>query len=564
LGTSARRETVALAVMKSKPAIAASASNFEESPAALFWGLDSRQTALLAAIVLATIAIYLPSLRNGWVFDDWEEFVDNKLIHSWSFVWNSFRYDSWWFKDPTNLPQSVYYRPLENTWFAANALLFGNHPAAWHLAKIILHAVAVVLCFRVAQLLTGDVAIGLLTAALFGLMPAHVEGVVWASSIPEPLTAVFELGALVCLIGRKPGQSRGMLSALALYACALLSHETAIFFPLIVAAYVFLIERGTDEQLAESSPLNRGLAAVRVSAPFAALAVAYMCVRLAVLGSKYAFTLPHPLSIDEVRGWRLALPHPGALSYLLTLPSVLLTYLGVLAVPGVAGPAHDVDWTTRASPIAFVSAGALAIVATVALVLIWRSSDRRLYLFCAASSLLALAPAMNLSSIWALVQDRYLYMPSFGWSLALAIAALRLAAASPRARTLVATAMALLLASYAVTSIRIEHYWRDDVTFFGQCLAVDPTHLGYRLKLAAAMNKAHDFEGAAQTIQRGTILDPDDAHLHLKLAQQYQMMGRELDFEREFQKFNELSIAMMQRHRAAENSDASQPPAGAP
>ena len=522
---------------------------------------------MLAGILIATVVIYLPSLRNGWVFDDWDEFVDNKLIHSWSFVWNSFIHDSWWFKDPGHLPQSAYYRPLEDTWFAANVLVFSNHPWAWHLAKIVLHLIAVVLCFRVAQLLTGDVATGLLTAAIFGLMPAQVEAVVWASSIPEPLTAVFELGALACLIGRKPGWSGGMWSALALYLCALLSHETAIFFPLIVAAYVFLIERGTDVQLESrrsiATFMKRGVAAVRVSAPFWLLAIGYMCVRLEVLGAKFAFTLPHPLTVDEMKGWTFQVPHPDALSYLLTLPVVLLTYVGVLAVPGMAGPAHDVDWTSSASPITLITAGALVILAAVAVALVWRSRDRRLYLFCAVSSLLALAPAMNLNSIWALVQDRYLYMPSFGWSLALAVAAMRLAAQSPRARTLVGTAMALLIAAYAVTSIRIEHYWRDDVAFFGQCLAVDPGHLGDRIKLAAAMNKAGDFEGAARTIQRGTILYPDNAYLHLQLAKQYQRMGREMDFEREFRKFNELSIAMVLRQRAAQGSETSQP-AGAP
>ena len=57
------------------------------------------------------------------------------------------------------------------------------------------------------------------------------------------------------------------------------------------------------------------------------------------------------------------------------------------------------------------------------------------------------------------------------------------------------------------------------------------------------MNRAGDYEGAARTLEGGTALDPDDAHLHLRLAQQYQMMGREMDFEREFQKFNELSAA---------------------
>jgi hypothetical protein len=552
-------------VTKSTPGLATSTSARAASAASPVWGLSPRQLAILAAIVLATIAIYLPSLRNGWVFDDWEEFVDNKLIHSWSFIWNSFRYDVWWFRDPAHLPQSSYYRPLQNVWFAANAWLFGTHPAPWHLAKIVLHAVIVVLCFRVSQLLTGDVATGLLTAAIFGLMPApHVEAVVWASSIPEPLSAVFELGALLCLIGRKPGWSRGMVSALALYACALLTHESAVLFPLIVAAYVFLIERGAGEQLPESSEnigaaLNRIIAAVRVAAPFGLLAIAYLCLRLAVLGSKYAFSFPHPVTMQAMRGWELLTPQPRVVDYLLTLPSVLLTYLGVLAVPGVSGPVHDLAWITRPSPITFAAAGALVIIASVALVLLWRSSDRRLYLFCAVWSLLTLAPvAMNLNSPWGLVQDRYLYVPSFGWSLALAVAAMRLAAASPRARTAVATAMALLLAAYMVTAVRIEHYWRDDITFFGQCVAADPAHLEYRVSLVAALNRAHEYQAGVDQLQTALELDPDNPHLHLKLAQQYQSMGRQLDFDREFQRFNEISRAIIRR-RLAQSPDASQP-----
>lgn len=64
-------------------------------------------------------------------------------------------------------------------------------------------------------------------------------------------------------------------------------------------------------------------------------------------------------------------------------------------------------------------------------------------------------------------------------------------------------------------------------------------------------------------LERGTIIVPNDAPLQLALARQYQRMGRQLDFEREFQKFVKLSAAMTQRQRAAESSRASQP-AGAP
>ncbi len=102
-----------------------------------------------------------------------------------------------------------------------------------------LELIGVMLCFRLAQLLTRNTAIALLAAAIFALLPANVESVVWNSAIGEPLSAIFEMGALCCLIKRKPGSSRGMVLALMLYAGALLSHETAVLFWLVVAAYVF-------------------------------------------------------------------------------------------------------------------------------------------------------------------------------------------------------------------------------------------------------------------------------------------------------------------------------------
>ncbi len=550
--------------MKSKPAVATSGD--EASPATLVWDLSSGQAGILGGIILATLAMYLPSLRNGWVFDDFSEVVNNKLLGTGSFFWKSFISDGWWFRNPKQLPQSAYYRPLQNVWFWMNYQLMGVNPVGWHLEKIVLHLVAVVLCFRVAQLLTRSNAVALLTAAIFGLMPAHVEGVVWMSAIPEPLSTVFELAAMLCLIGRKPGWSRGMLSSLGFYACALLTHETSILFPLIVAAYVFLIERGSDRQAPDRNAetfAQRSIAAARVAVPFGLLVIAYLVARLQVLGWNLAFRIPHPLTMGVIQGWQFEVPTHRVVDFIMTWPVVMLSYLAVLAVPGIAGPAHDVNWIEHVSPITFASAGVLAILAAIAWMLIRRSPDRPLYLFCAAWSALTLAPTMQLNSLWALVQDRYLYAPSFGWSLALAMVVTRLAASSPRARATVATATAVLLAAYVVTAIRIEPYWHDDVTFFRQSVADDPAHPGNRLLLVSALNKTGDYTGAVGVLQSAIALDPDDAHLHLRLAQQYQMMGRPMDFVREFQKFNELSAARLERERAAQSSGASQP-TGAP
>ncbi len=378
------------------------------------WGLEAREVALLAGILIATALIYMPSLRYGWVWDDKAEIVEKSALQSWAGIAKSFIYDSWWFHDPDHLPQSAYYRPLQLVWFALNRMMLGVHPAAWHFEKIVLELIGVILCFRLAQLLTKNTAMAILAAAIFGLIPANVEAVVWISAIPEPLCAIFEMGALICFIQRKPGTgtSRGLVFALMLYAGALLSHETAVLFWIVVAAYLFLIEG------------RRPVEAIRNAAPFALVAGAYLLARWNALGAAF-FGRPNFVPPSIALGWEAPHPPYGPLDLMLTAPVALLTYLGALVVPGIAGPTHDVNWVIGASEKTVVSAGVLVALALIAIALAWRSRDRNLYLFCAVWSLMAIAPAMNLKALAVLVEDRILYAPSVAWSIALAVVAVR-------------------------------------------------------------------------------------------------------------------------------------------
>jgi Tetratricopeptide repeat len=544
-------------VIEPKPVIEA---QIDAAPqASIFWGLSRREAAILGAIVFTTLVAYLPSLRNGWVFDDTSQIVQSHALHSWAGIGKSFIYDSWWFLNPRALPQSAYYRPLQATWFGLNYMMFGDQPWAFHLEKIVLQLICVMLAFRVAQLLARSTTIALLTAALFALLPANTESVVWVSAIGEPLSTTLELGALCCFIGRKPGWSRGLSLALLLYAGALLSHETAILFGAIIAAYVFLFEAGD-----ESSTARRIVSSVRGCAPFVLLAILYMCARVNALGLHSLFGLHQTATAGVVMGFVESRPHHSLAQILMTLPTVLIAYLGVLAIPPMAGPTHAIQWITHPRPIMFVSWAALLTLAAAALVLVWRSSNRRIYLFCAVWSIVTIAPALNLNALWYLVDDRYLYAPSFGLSLAAAVAAIQIATAGSRAQKAVGAAVAIFIAASVVFTMNLERYWYDDVAFFQRCVEITPDDPGYRVRLAASMNKAGDVEGAMRVLERGAVLDPDDVQIHLKLAQQYQMMGRVMDFQREFQKFNELSAARVMRQRQGGNSDAPQPDGAGP
>ena len=101
-----------------------------------------------------TLVVYLRCVGNAFVYDDNEMILINRSINDWAMVWRSFVNDSWWFRNPNKLPQSAYYRPLQDVWLAVNYHLFGFAPAGWHLLTIAVHLIAVWLVFRIARELT--------------------------------------------------------------------------------------------------------------------------------------------------------------------------------------------------------------------------------------------------------------------------------------------------------------------------------------------------------------------------------------------------------------------------
>ena len=527
--------------MKSEAITKFSDSNSSESRGV--WGLSTREAALLALIVLATIAVYLPSLRAGWVSDDLPIIVHNKSITSWSFVENGFTHDVLWsvpMYNPNQQVHSASYRPLEIAWFALNAHLFGvNHPAPWHAMKIALQLLVVLLCFRVAQLLTGEIVVALLAAAIFGIMPAHVEPVVWASAVPEPLSTVFMLAALIFLIGRKRGWWRGLLLSVLFYGLAILTHESAIFFPVIVFAYVMLFEDEGGEDTrparkARAATTNEHLArALTVCVPFIAVLLLYAFARLHALGD-HAFGMPQAYTQAQLHG----VAGPGLArspaQIVMTLPMVLLLYLGTLAIPGLANPVHAIEWATHLGLKVFISWGVLTVLAAVAIGLVWRSPRRKLYAFCAIWILVTLALALKIDSIWWLNEDRYLYAPSFGWSLALALAVVEIAASGARARLAVGVATAVLLLSYGIATVHNQRYWYDNLAYYSRAVEMKPHDPYYRLALADSMDEAKDTAGAAKQLEVAESIKPEDQYLHVRLAQVYMKLGRIKDFEREY------------------------------
>ena len=102
----------------------------------------------LAAIVLVASAVYLNTLRGGFIFDDHGRIAENAAIRDLSFAKHWF--GASFLGVETSHPEahaSTFYRPLTLFSFAVNYRLGGLNPFGYHLVNLALHAGVCVLLF---------------------------------------------------------------------------------------------------------------------------------------------------------------------------------------------------------------------------------------------------------------------------------------------------------------------------------------------------------------------------------------------------------------------------------
>ncbi|HUO05722.1 MAG TPA: tetratricopeptide repeat protein [Candidatus Binataceae bacterium] len=464
---------------------------------------DAQTGAIFTGIALVTAALYVRCLNNGFVFDDDDMIVTNRFIGSWSYIWDSIVNDTWWFRDPLHLPQGSYYRPLQGIWFTLNYHLFGPIPLGWHAAMIALHLLVVWLVFRVSLLLTSDRMAGLGAAALFALMPIHAEPVAWASAIPLPLAAAFEMAAFEFYLrwnaepDTAPDRSSLLVISMALFAGALLSHESAVAFPALVAMHALILDRQETSHANDTVGI-RANKAIAAAVPYALEVAVYLGIRYAVLGF---ITRPNIYN------------HMAAMQSILTMPAAAATYAMVLVVPWLAGPSHLVETVSSiAAPGFYIPVLGFAVFGAAALARLKRDPRRRLHLFCMAWIPIALAPVLNLGGLFpdAIVQDRYLYLPSFGFCVLAADIAITFARQRRTMAYAISVGAAVFAVVCAVSLYTVQDFWHDEIALFGQCVREIPKSGFYRNRLGMALQGRGELSAARKEFETAAQLDPDN------------------------------------------------------
>jgi protein O-mannosyl-transferase len=418
---------------------------------------------LLAATTLA----YLNGLNAGFQFDDFNIIVDNSRVHSLA---------AWWQSMPG-------IRPLLKLSYTLNWISdFGTE--GFHAVNLLLHLLNVALLWRLSAFFprpdtwTGE-AVGrarLLVTLLFALHPIQTESVTYISGRSMLLMSSFGLAALLCWLEadhrRRPMTWR--VSALLLFAAAILSKEVAVVLPLallllpgkrpsqtpllalfvVVALMLLFFLFGYQRLL--TMPLPRGLAANLISE---ANALYYLLGQL---------VRPHALNIDpdlpELAGWSM---------------------LSAIQITGIVG---------------------------VTLLAWMQRKKRTWFIFGIGWFLLMLLPTHTLIPRMDLASERHLYLSAIGlyWLAALGLVALLARLPGIPAMTGAALIALLAVSGAAFTASRNQDY-RDEVSLWRATVLLSPAKARVWNNLGYAYALAGQTPAARAAFQRALEINPRHA-----------------------------------------------------
>jgi cytochrome c-type biogenesis protein CcmH/NrfG len=488
-------------------------------------------------LVCLVAAAYGQTLAFDLVWDDPVLFVDHPTVRG---------HVRWWefFTSPTSIflgdmpGAHRMYRPFLGISGAADRGLWGERAGLYHLSSVLAHLAVVLLLRRIARGFTGSLGAAFVAAALLAVHPAAVEAVAFISARMD-LFAALGMAGVVLLLGNclGPGGALRVVGALLSFTFALLSKETAIVIPAVVtwAAYAY------PAWFAGPNTSPRAAALVARLAPFWGLLALYAAVRSRIVGglapvplawSDLPAQVPRALAVIATYGQMILLPSPAT---------------GVIEVPLATG-----FWDAR------LLLG-LAALALLPLALLWLR--RRLPPAACALGwcVAALVPASNLVPIYSKggvqVAERTLYPALVGWCLFLAVVAHAVSfAARSRwrlspvvAKTLGGTVVALFV---LVSTLKVGA-WRDNVTLWTSAVEWSPGSVEARTKLASALARSGDGEGARAVLSEAAARFPADPRVAYMAGLTAELRGEDAEALRQYERAITLGAGVRPAYQQA-------------
>lgn len=443
---------------------------------------------LLVVLLTVCAAVYGNTFLNGWTYDDIPVVVRNSDAHSLKGF----------------LENSRPGRPMRELSYIPEYLLFGENPAGYHVQQLFWHGANGCLLLILFIALGVEPLYAMLGVVFFLVHPLQSESVANISHRKELLPLFFSLLALIAYIKAVAAQGLRryflLLLVAAGYVCALLSNETAVTFPLLLALYEYLyLSQG--ERFFLKRPILLLLcmtsAAVLFFYRYQGL---FSSDQLLTVYSKYSFEA----SRSFIPLWMADLKAFGFYFYKIVLPVNL-------------APEYHVTFSEQIfQPLALVSAALLAGIAYLFFVL--RRSLPSVA-FGIGWFLIFYLPISNVLPVSYLLADRYMYLCLPGVGLLLA----GLLQKIHNNRFTIVTCLFLVI--LAVLTVIQNNYWKDENTLWRHAVTVNPNSTWVQETVALSYLLSNQFEKARYHSRLAISLNRYNTRAYLTLAKSEDRLG---------------------------------------
>jgi protein O-mannosyl-transferase len=472
---------------------------------------------LILLLILIAFLCYGNTLINGFVYDDDQQILQNPYVKSWHYLPQIFGTTVWSFVGQAGTTN--YYRPIMTLSFLVLWQAFGPLPFGFHLFSILVNALVVFLVFETACRLFDDRRIAWIGALLFAVHPIHTEAVDWIAALPDLEATFFILLAFSLLATPGKMNWRQTLGVQAGFLLALLCKEPALMFG--VLAIIFLHSVRIDR--AGTPTIQK----IQEDLPFCIIGLCYLGLRILLFG-KVAPVLQHPNV-----SWSQAIYSAFAMIYdyakLLLWPAHLSAFHAF----------HPSNSLGESRVLAGIAIFAATIVATLKL-----RAKSPPAAFATLWIGVLLVPVLNARWMASnVLTERYLYLPSVGFSWLVGWCAVHAWDALARLRTplrglrfVVATLMATVVVLGSARTISRNSDWRNDLTLYTRTLETDPDAHVIRSNLAGVYFDLGRVEQAGREWETALAGKPDNVVTMNALGILYTQQGRYAEARAMFQR----------------------------
>lgn len=484
----------------------------------------------IAIITLIVLISYVNILPNGLSFDDRDFFSD----------WPAIRNSETGLSAFLNLPDLLagdlpvhhrgVYRPIRSVYYLLNLQIFGFNTFAFHLQSIIIHALVTLLVYLIARLITKNNLTAFISGIFFASHPIHTEAITYTAASFDTLGILFffasfyfylqandETGSInLKASATKISQKTTRLLSWLLAFLAFFTYEMTLMLPFLIITYEVLLRGFSLKQL---------LKRFYIYLPYLMILGGYIATRVLLLhiGSRGDYLGPEYLPASNQAKL-------GIFEILFKYASLLILPINLTITYSVPDFAFSILYkiTTNIDPSLYIlnEIGKYIFLLPIILIfiiclLIFKIRHFKLVSFCLAWLIVSLVPVLNIVPQGAVIAERFLYIPSFGFCLLvgfLASTILQSNNLSPLKKNLFTLLIITAVLLFSLTTIVRNMDWHSQESLFYSAHLNDPSAFNPNAVLSLINIEKGNYDQSIYYSKQALALDPKSFEMYHRLG----------------------------------------------